>query len=130
MSFRNILLPIDGSEYTKAAIDKAMELAELVGGRITALHVMEKGSDEETAAEVTGYVAELGREKGIEVVEQTLSGTPAEVIGAESSKYDVIVMGTLGRTGLKKVVSGSVAESSIKLSSCPVIVVRQSERIQ
>ena len=42
-------------------------------------------------------------------------------------KYDVIVMGTLGRTGMKKILVGSVAEKVVKLSECPVIVVRNSE---
>lgn len=38
MSFTNILVPTDGSEYTKAAVKKAMELAKLSGGKVTALY--------------------------------------------------------------------------------------------
>ena len=61
------------------------------------------------------------------VAQAVLSGVPAEVIAGESGKYDVIVMGTLGRTGMKKILVGSVAEKVVKLSECPVIVVRNSE---
>ena len=42
MVFKNILVPTDGSEYTKAAVRKAMELAKLAGGKVTALYVLDQ----------------------------------------------------------------------------------------
>ncbi len=127
MSFQNILVPTDGSEFTKAAVAKALELAEITGGHLTALYVKDKYSTDETAKAAVGYVSEQGRGRNIPVEECIMSGTPAEVIAGESGKFDVIVMGTLGRTGLKKILVGSVAEKVTKLAECPVIVVRNSE---
>jgi len=127
MSFQNILVPTDGSEYTKAAITEAFGLAKAAKGHITALYVQDKGANDDTAKAATGYVAELGKKEGIAVEEMVLSGSPSDVIAAESSKYDIIVMGTLGRTGMKKLLVGSVAESVVKAAECPVIVVKNSE---
>ncbi|MDD3233564.1 MAG: universal stress protein [Candidatus Methanomethylophilus sp.] len=126
MNFQNILVPTDGSVNTHAAIARAVELAKITGGRITALYVKDKNADENTAREATAYVAAQGKAAGIAVTELTLSGTPAEVIAAESPKYDVIVMGTLGRTGMKKALMGSVAETVVKHAVIPVIVVRNT----
>lgn len=127
MKFVNILVPTDGSDYTKAAIAKSFELARVTGGHITALYVKDKGASDDAAKAATGYVADLGREKHVDVVEQILVGVPADVIAGESDKYDVIVMGTLGRTGMKKILVGSVAETVVKNAVCPVIVVRNVE---
>ena len=127
MSFQNILVPTDGGELTKAAVAKAFELAEAVGGRVTALYVKDKYATDAAAQAAVGYVSGQGKEKNIPTGEKILSGVPAEVISGESGKYDVIVMGTLGRTGMKKILVGSVAEKVVKLSECPVIVVRNSE---
>ena len=127
MSFQNILVPTDGSEFTKAAVAKAFDLAEVAGGRVTALYVKDKYATDESAKAAVGYVSEQGKARNIPVEEAVLSGVSAEVIAGESGKYDVIVMGTLGRTGMKKILVGSVAEKVVKLSECPVIVVRNSE---
>ena len=54
-------------------------------------------------------------------------GTPVKVILEESPNYDIIVMGTLGRTGMSKLLMGSVAERVVRASMCPVMVVRASE---
>ena len=54
-------------------------------------------------------------------------GTPVKVILDESANYDIIVMGTLGRTGMSKLLMGSVAERVVRASQCPVLVVRSTE---
>ena len=139
MSFKDILLPTDGSEFTKGAVEKALELAELSGGKITALYVLDRalfstgnnaavsdafGSLEREGSMATAYVAARGKERGIEVEEMTLEGSPAKMILQESEKYDIVVMGTLGRTGLSKLIIGSVADKVIQNARCPVMVVR------
>ena len=49
----------------------------------------------------------------------------------ESSKdYDLIVMGTLGRTGFSKLMMGSVAERVVRYSNCPVMVIRAPEDVK
>jgi nucleotide-binding universal stress UspA family protein len=130
MSFQNILVPTDGSEAVKTAVAEAFELAKDAGGHITALFVKDKNGTDEMAQAAVGYVAEQGKAVGIPVETKVLSGQPAETIAKLADDYDIIVMGTLGRTGMKKLFAGSVAEKVVKLATCPVIVVRNSEKSQ
>ncbi len=143
MVFKNILVPTDGSEYTKAAVRKAMELAKLAGGKVTALYVLDQtiltnmpmdtavmnvyNTLEKEGKEAVDFVKELGEQEGVETTVSIKEGTPVKVILEESSKYDIIVMGTLGRTGMSKLLMGSVAERVVRASQCPVLVVRASE---
>jgi nucleotide-binding universal stress UspA family protein len=141
MSFKNILLPTDGSEYTKHAIHKAIELAVLSGGKITALFVLDKAVYanssangaanvydvlEEEGKRATSYVLEKAKEAGVEVTEKQIDGTPSTAILQESDtgQYDIIVMGSLGRTGISKLLMGSVAEKIVRSANCPVMVVK------
>ena len=144
MSFRNILVPTDGSEYTKHAVDTAVELAGLTGGKVTALYVLDKSvyanSPMDTAVTLvnvyealekegtyaTSYVSEKAKEAGVEVEEKRIEGIPSNVIlqEAEAGGYDVIVMGSLGRTGVSKLLMGSVSEKIVRNAKCPVMVVK------
>ena len=103
MGFKNILVPTDGSEYTKAAIVKAMELAKLSGGRITALYVLDQtiltnmpmdtavmnvyNTLEKEGKEALDFVKDLGAQEGVETEVSIKEGTPVKVILEESSKY-------------------------------------------
>lgn len=143
MVFENILVPTDGSEYTKAAVKKAMELANLSGGKVTALYVLDQSvftnmpmdtavmnvynTLEKEGKQAVEYVRELGAEEGIEVTVSIKEGTPVKVILDESPNFDIIVMGTLGRTGMSKLLMGSVAERVVRAAQCPVLVVRDSK---
>lgn len=143
MVFKNILVPTDGSEYTKAAVKKAMELAKLSGGRITALYVLDQtiltnmpmdtavmnvyNTLEKEGKQAVDYVRDLGAEEGVPVELSVKEGTPVKVILDESPNYDIIVMGTLGRTGMSKLLMGSVAERVVRAAQCPVMVVRDPE---
>ena len=143
MEFKNILVPTDGSEYTKTAIKAAVEFAKTVGGKITALYVLDRtmisnmpmdaavrnvydalATEGKEAVDVVKHMAE---EAGVPVEISVKEGSPVKVILEESPKYDMIIMGTLGRTGMSKLLMGSVAERVVRASSCPVLVVRASE---
>ncbi|MDR2845851.1 MAG: universal stress protein [Candidatus Methanoplasma sp.] len=141
-NFKKILIATDGSEFTKAAVEHGLSLAKLSGGSVTALYVLDQSVYSNTPASsavvniyetlskegnyATGYIAERGRELGIEVKEEIAEGVPSKVISRLSEDFDIIVMGTLGRTGISKLLMGSVAEKVIKESKCPVMVVRSS----
>ncbi len=143
MSFSNILVPTDGSEFTKAAVRKAVELAKIVGGKVTALYVVDQSiltnmpmdsavmnvynALETEGKKAVDFVREVAVEAGVEVELSVKEGTPVKVILEESSKYDIIVMGTLGRTGMSKLLMGSVAERVVRASQCPVMVVKAQE---
>ena len=143
MTFRNILVPTDGSEYTKLAIDRAIEFAKEVGGSITAIYVIDHtvfgnipmdssvtsvyDMMEKEGHDATKYVLDLCDKNGIEAKELIVEGAPVKAIVNASSDYDVIVMGTLGRTGFAKLMMGSVAERVVRYAKCPVMVVRAAE---
>ena len=143
MAFGKILVPTDGSEYTKPAIKQAVELAKLTGGEITALYVLDQTvltnmpmdtavmnvykTLEKEGQEAVDFVLNEAKEAGVPVTVAVKEGTPVKVILEESPNYYVIVMGTLGRTGMSKLLMGSVAERVVRAASCPVMVVRAPE---
>lgn len=144
MSFQRILVPTDGSDYTKAAVNKAVELAKVVGGNITALYVIDKSafsnlpadaaissvysSLEKEGTNAIDYVTEICNDAGIPVETKIREGSPVnEIVSESAGGYDLIVMGTLGRTGVSKLLMGSVAERVVRASNCPVMVVRAKE---
>lgn len=138
--FSKILIPTDGSEYTKAAIDKGLRLAKLLDARVTALYVVDQTSFvnfpmdstivnvyallEKEGKEALEYVREEGEKLGVEVQTVMEEGSPVKKIVELSRAHDLIVMGTLGRTGVSKLLLGSVAERVLRHAACPVLVVR------
>ncbi len=144
MEFKNILVPTDGSEYTKAAVREAIELAKLSGGKVTALYVLDQSvftnmpmdtavmnvynTLEKEGKAAVDFVRDLAAENNVEAEVSIKEGTPVKVILDESSNYDIIVMGTLGRTGMSKLLMGSVAERVVRAAQCPVLVVRDQRQ--
>ena len=114
MAFKNILVPTDGSEFTKPAIETAVD---------TSIYDMMSSEGHKA----TEYVRQRCQEAGIPVTEKVVDGSPVKAIVDASPNYDIIVMGTLGRTGLAKLMMGSVAERVVRYAHCPVLVVRSPE---
>lgn len=143
MVFRNILVPTDGSEYTKSAIYQAVDLAKNMGAKITALYVLDQTifvnmpmdsavtntytSLKKEGQAAVDFVKELCSKEGVECEIRIGEGSPVKFISDVSGEYDLIVMGTLGRTGISKLMMGSVAERVVRYSNCPVMVVRAPE---
>jgi nucleotide-binding universal stress UspA family protein len=142
-TFKKILIPTDGSEYTKAAIAKGLELAKAMGAEVTALYVVDQTSFinfpmdstivsvytllEKEGQEALDYVKQEGGKLGVKVGTKIEEGAPARKIIDASKDHDLIVMGTLGRTGISKLLLGSVAERVVRFAHCPVLVVRAQE---
>lgn len=143
MQINHILVPIDFSSDADDAIDMAISLAKDLGARITLFHAIHEvyiGVGEMAAALPPSYIedieAEVEREMQAhlnKVVAAGLTGDSILVHGvpfqtildtAEDQNIDLIVMGTHGRTGLKHVLLGSVAEKVIRMATCPVLVTR------
>lgn len=138
--YGRILIPTDGSEYTKAAVEHGLILAKLDGAEVTALfviddaiyvnYIMSPGMPdiypvmEEEGKKAVGYVLDLGKEMSVKVVPRILRGSPAYVIADMSEDFDLVVMGTFGRSGVGRLLLGSVSEKVMRLSKCPVLVVR------
>lgn len=143
--FRSIVIATDGSKNTQKAISYGIKIAKLSEAKVYALHVIDIYSLSkswtagwETMYDVlkkegqkaTSKVKECGKALGIEVKEVLLEGHPGmEIIDfAEKNNIDLIVMGTLGKTGLDRFLMGSVAENVVRNSKVPVLVVRGEEQ--
>lgn len=140
--YRKILIPTDGSENTKAAIAFALQMAKISGATVTALTVndttsyanasLEPAVDvdrfmAQRGKEAVTYVVDQGRSMGVSVTTQIINGLPAQNIAEASKGYDLVVMGTMGRTGMAHLLLGSVAENVVRNAHCPVMVVHADE---
>ncbi len=140
--FTKILIATDGSEYTKNAVDYGIDLAKNTGAKIHAVYVVDTaafasipmdaawesmyGLLRQEGEEATKYVADKAEALGLEVDSNTIEGHPADEIikYAEKNTMSIIVMGTLGKSGLDRFLLGSVAEKVVRNSKIPVLVVR------
>jgi nucleotide-binding universal stress UspA family protein len=137
LPLHTILHPTDFSEPSDFAFELACALARDYGARLLILHVVPPPLFH---GEVVDRRAETGFTKGIREllerrrptdatvpVEHVLDdGDPAGVTVhlAQERRCDLIVMGTHGRTGLGRLLMGSVAERVMRAAPCPVITVR------
>jgi len=140
MTFGKILVPTDGSEFTKSAVKTAIELAKISGGSIVAMYVIDQtlfiNAPMDSAIssvysvlkkegnDAVEFVRAEGERQGVRVDTLVLDGSPVKTIVESSGEYDLIVMGTLGRTGMSKLLMGSVAEKVVRHSKCPVMIAR------
>ncbi len=140
-TFSRILVPVDYSAPSDAALRLAGGLAAVYKGRLLVLHLLaievfaladspllisDVAAVEEERARLHAHVAKVVGS----------DGPPYDVVVAWGSPYlqivdytiefgaDLIVLGTHGRTGLKHVLLGSVAEKTVRLAPCPVLTVR------
>ena len=141
MKLGKILVPLDGSTLAEAAIAKAVELAKISPtASLLLLRAAEApvfASDQieaqvETvrgAEEYLESVAARVKEAGFDNVTTSVwygPAAPAIVEAAEISKVDLIVMSTHGRSGLGRLLLGSVAESVLRGSRTPILLLRPS----
>lgn len=140
MTYRNILVPTDGSERGREAVQRALDLAKAFGGRITGLYVVDTAAFtgasaalewqalaeamRSEGARALGEMAEMARTAGVPVETRVAEGHPAHEIIEQAAEHDLIVMATLGRSGLSHLLLGSVAERVIRHAPCPVLVIR------
>ncbi|MDI6644437.1 MAG: universal stress protein [Methanobacteriaceae archaeon] len=130
--FETILVPTDGSRYASKAEDVAIELAKKLNARIVAVHVIDEkliypySVLEEEGNKILKNVREKGETEGVNVDEILIVGNPLHDMDkiAKKSHADTIVIGTHGKSGLEKLLMGSVAESTIKSTDIPVLLVK------
>lgn len=129
--YSKILVGVDGSEDSMKAADHAVAMAKLHNAKLLAVHAipsqMRLGGY--SSKGVTSVSPEyLAREAGIEVeTKKTSSGYSAgQVIVdlAEKENIDLVVVGTRGTTGFKKLLLGSTALEVVTYSDCSILVVK------
>lgn len=142
---RRILVPTDFSPHSSEATAWAADLAGRYGAAITLVHVYQpvsmilpEGFVLKSADEIADLLhsldaalgearAQLGRiAPGVAIDSVLLEGAPfAEIVRhARENAYDLIVLGTHGRSGLRHALLGSVAEKVVRKAPCPVLTVR------
>lgn len=148
-SINRILVPVDFSAHSDKAVGYAMTLADKFRAQVTLLHVVQDpfvtgaGQAEafvpnmpellnELLKTAYGQMAELeGRllTQGFKPQTAVVKGLPAhEVVEyAKTGAFDLIVMGTHGRTGLAHALLGSIAERVVQKAPCAVLTVRETD---
>lgn len=140
--YKKILIATDGSEYTKKAVDYGVDLSKHTGAKLHAIYVVDTAAFasipmdaawesmyellRQEGNEATKYVAEKAEAEGVEIERLTVEGHPADELikYAESNSIDMIILGTIGKSGLDRFLLGSVAEKVVRNSKIPVLVVR------
>ncbi|MBW1988619.1 MAG: universal stress protein [Deltaproteobacteria bacterium] len=138
---RTILCPTDFSPAAQAAVDEAGDLAKSFSAELVLVHVVAPlpAGPSYGSLNVPEFLMELHKEAdkrltelakkltgaGIKSRHRVLDGVPYEKIveTAKKEKADMVVISTHGRTGVRRMVFGSVAEKVLKLAPCPVLVV-------
>jgi nucleotide-binding universal stress UspA family protein len=139
MKPNKILVPLDGSELAEAAIAPALEIAEAGSPVLILMRAADArilpgtdviGAQVQAVREAEDYLAgvktklEKTGAKGIETHVWYGPAAPAVVEAAKVQKVDLIVMSTHGRSGLGRIIFGSVAESVLRGTRVPILLVR------
>ncbi|MHB8120456.1 MAG: universal stress protein [Methanothrix sp.] len=146
---KKILVATDGSETSMRAAENAVSIGKKAGATVTAVYVV----DVHRLAQLPGYAAmpgikdnlmelmfkegsealeEIGdmtRDAGVAYERAVAEGDPGEELLKLCSDpgFDLIVLGTIGKSGLKRFLLGSVAEKVLRHSHVPVLVVPATE---
>jgi nucleotide-binding universal stress UspA family protein len=141
MSIRRILIAVDDSPISVRAAELGSELARSLGGEVALIHVNDNARDfvgdtgiprgelieraaEEARKLLAGFRVRLALDPStLEFVE---SGPPSTTIARAAKDWsaDLIIIGSHGRSGIRRALLGSVAEGVMRNAPCPVLVVR------
>lgn len=137
MKTKTILFPTDFSSQSDAGLEYASSLARDMGAELVIVHVLEEpaiytgefyyGNAEPDVPAVTKMLHAVKPSlEGVSYRHHLLRGDAAESVCefARKDDTDLIVMGTHGRTGLGRLLMGSVAELIVRTAPCPVLTLR------
>ena len=147
MKYKRILVPVDGSPTARLGLREAVRLAKDQKAALQLVHVVDEHSVVMTNGEVGAYIADLIpllRKRGRDILRnaealvrrerlrcttvllETLLGPAADLIVRQAKRWraQLIVIGTHGRRGVRRLVLGSDAEQIVRVSPVPVLLVR------
>jgi nucleotide-binding universal stress UspA family protein len=139
MNVKKILFPTDFSHTGDAALSFATSIAKESGGRLIILHVQEPpmaygggemyyGIPEPSADELLSMLGDVKpNDPDVPCEHRLVTGDPADTVVkvAEEDDVDLIVLGSHGRTGITRLLMGSIAEAIVRKAHCPVLVYKQ-----
>jgi nucleotide-binding universal stress UspA family protein len=147
MTIERILVPVDYSPCSRAALQFAVELAERFQATLDIVHAWDKPSyvteavlmnkdpisgkslihmiQENAEHDLADFLSSANEKPGAVLQGRLVSGDPASALLHElkQGRHELVVVGTHGRTGLSRVLLGSVAEKLVRLSPVPVVTV-------
>lgn len=133
--FSKILVPFDGSDYSIRALDGACDISKMAGSKIYVITAIDFSNVESPRMFRLRFEAETllqkktvqrYKEKGFDIDYKISRGNPTRIIldFSKLNKIDLIIMGSKGLTGWKRVKAiGSVSRSILENSKCPVMIV-------
>jgi nucleotide-binding universal stress UspA family protein len=142
VNFQKIMIATDGSDCSMLAAGKGIELARLSGGKVYAVYVVSTNYSSSVGVDfywgeiyeafkkdgenAVNKIKEMGERVGVNVEPILLEGHPADELirYAEEEEMDIVIMGTIGKTGLDRLLLGSVTGNLVRHSRVPVMVVR------
>jgi nucleotide-binding universal stress UspA family protein len=146
INFARILVAIDGSEISMSTVDCAIQMAKKHNSQVIALHIIKihiatayllapsdtlrqlNNKDNQELIKWFEPIETKAKENNVklktEVVESIMSEVGAIVTYAERENVDLIVIGSRGRSGFKKMLLGSTASGVVTYATCPVLVVK------
>ena len=142
LSLSRLLVAADFSASSKAALRAAAALAKRLNARVVLVHAAETSGSLQSGplrvdepsqkryAQQFQKMISASRADEVITDKVVITGNPVEVIldQAKPRKADLIVVGTHGRRGMKRLMLGSVAEAVVRRASCPVFVVKTQVR--
>lgn len=146
--YANIVVALDGSEASKRALSEAIQLAKLSRGTVTAVYVLDQsGAFTYAGACDPHLLTDAARQVGVTLLHGALAqmreldvrgdteivetqGFAEDIASAlmrcvQHRGADLVVMGTHGRRGVRRMVIGSVAERFVRYATCPVLLIRE-----
>jgi nucleotide-binding universal stress UspA family protein len=128
--FKKIVVPLDGSTQSNAALPLVRTFARATGAEVTLVRIALDGESASGVAVEMGKIAQelAGSELKVDAVVR--QGEPAREIHevVRSERADLVIMRTHGRSGVGRIVMGSVAEQVLKESAVPVVLLRPGGR--
>jgi nucleotide-binding universal stress UspA family protein len=129
IEYKKLLVATDGSDHSIAAASEALGIAKRCGSDVMVVSAAHSDIELEKAKANVGRIVEMAQKDGIPVEALTPVGKSYDVIveTAGGRAVDLIVMGTYGETGLRKLLMGSTTEKVIGHAACAVLVVKAKQ---
>ena len=126
------MIPTDGSKFAARSEDVAMEIAKKFNSTIVAVHIIDDKLIypfevlEDEGKSILKKVRERAEKEDLAIEEVLIVGSPIHDMAkiVKKTRSDIVIIGTHGKTGLEKLILGSVAESALKTVQVPLLLVK------
>ena len=130
--FERIMIPSDGSEFAARSEDFALEIAKKFNSTLVAVHIIDDKLIypfevlEDEGLAILQKIREKAEKEELTFEDVLIVGSPTHDMEkiVKKTEADLVVIGTHGKTGLEKLILGSVAESALKTVKVPVLLIK------